>query len=115
MQKSFRSIARSSDFSAPKLLRTAKPSIELFEGRARRRCFPFVARYAARGREDFQSSTSSSHHATLQAPSCIRLGNWPAFSQTGYMGERIRGFRVSTSAPFFDISFLTCCIDVLRW
>ena len=45
-QNSFRSISRSSSlFTTPDRLRTVKSRLNSLEGRARRRCFPFVARY----------------------------------------------------------------------
>jgi len=51
-----------------------------------------------------QSSTSSSIHPTLLGPSCIRFGNWPAFSRRAMCcGE----YRTSAFTSRFDSILIT--------
>ena len=48
-----------------------------------------VCDHAARGREAFHSSISSSHHATRQAPSNSLFGNWSAFPKRAMCGPQL--------------------------
>src|ERR1700720_3318056 len=65
--------------------------------------------YAARGREAFHSSTSSSNHATRQAPSMIRFGKCPAFSRLAMCANEY-GIPWTVFNSFFETSLLTCVI-----
>jgi hypothetical protein len=67
--------------------------------------------YAARGREAFHPSTSSSNHATRQAPRSTRLGNCPAFSRRAMCANEY-GIPWMVFSSFFETSFLTCVIDI---
>ena len=59
-------------------------------------------------RSSIQFCTSSANHATLQAPSRTRLGNWPAASRRA-MCAKLYGTPNSDLSSFFVTSF--CAIE----